>query len=150
VGLFAETTIVNKPLHLIPIPLDLLTGRVLDLKTRGFRLAQIGAARRGDILDLTYSFGKDLELVNLRVEVPARQARIPSISPVFWCAFVYENEIHDLFDIEVDNLAVDFQGHFYETAVRYPFGSPRAPLAPPASLPGGAVSTVTAASASTP
>ena len=77
---------------------------------------------------------RDLEMTNLRVEVPAQGARIPSISPLYGCAFIYENEIHDLFDVTVDNLEVDFQGNFYQTAVKYPFGSTKAPQSQPAKI----------------
>jgi ech hydrogenase subunit D len=125
---------MTKALQLTATPLELLTGRVLDLKTRGYRLAQICATRLGDKIELTYSFDLDLELKNLRVDLSAQGARIPSISNLYWCAFIYENEIHDLFDVAVDNLAVDFQGNFYQTAVKYPFGSPKAPSLKPAAV----------------
>ena len=64
--------------------------------------------------------------------ISAAEARIPSISSIYWCAFLYENEIHDLFNVQVDGIAVDFHGHLYETAVKFPFGSTKPPVAKPA------------------
>jgi ech hydrogenase subunit D len=57
---------------------------------------------------------------------------VPSISSIYWCAFLYENELHDLFNVQVDGMAVDFHGHLYETAVKFPFGSTKAPIVKPA------------------
>ena len=48
-------------------------------------------------VELTYSFDRDSQLANLRLQLPAAEARVPSISSIYWCAFLYENEIHDLF-----------------------------------------------------
>jgi ech hydrogenase subunit D len=45
---------------------------------------------------------------------------------------LYENEIHDLFGVPVDGLAIDFKGNFYKTAVKFPLGSTKAPCAAPA------------------
>jgi ech hydrogenase subunit D len=103
----------------------------------------MGATRLPEHVELTYSFDRDLRLVNLRLQVPAAEARIPSISSIYWCAFLYENELHDLFNVQVDGMAVDFHGHLYETAVKFPFGSTKAPVVKPAA------SSTAAATAST-
>ncbi len=114
------------------ISVEALLNRVRELRKQGMRLVQISATRLPDQLELTYSFDLDHQLTNLRLHVPASGARIPSISSIFWCAFLYENEMHDLFNLTVDGLAVDFHGHLYETAVKFPFGS----TTPPAPKPG--------------
>jgi ech hydrogenase subunit D len=95
----------------------------------GYRLVQISAVRLPEELELTYSFDKETRMEHLRVRVPASGTRVPSISSVYWCAFLYENELHDLFDVQVDGLAVDFHGSFYKTSVKFPFGSTKAPTA---------------------
>jgi ech hydrogenase subunit D len=46
---------------------------------------------------------------------------VPSITSVYWCAFAYENEMHDLFNVKVEGNAVDFGGKFYATKVPFPF-----------------------------
>ena len=62
---------------------------------------------------------------------------MPSISAIYWCAFLYENELHDLFNVQVEGMAVDFKGHLYETTVKFPFGSTKVPAVkpPPAAAP---------------
>jgi len=112
------------------IPLDTLVDRARLLREQGCRLVQICATRLPDQLELTYSFDRDMRLSSFRVIVAPDEARIPSISSVFWCAFLYENEMHDLFNLAVDGMAVDFHGKLYTTAVKFPFGSTKAPAAP--------------------
>ena len=110
------------------ITVETLVSKVGTLHERGHRLVQIGATRLPDQIELTYSFDLEGRLTNLRLHVPAENARIPSISSVYWCAFLYENELHDLFDLQVDGMAVDFQGNLYRTTVKFPFGTTRAPV----------------------
>jgi ech hydrogenase subunit D len=114
------------------IPVQALVGKVGELRRQGYRLVQIGATRLPEHVELTYSFDRESRLANLRFQVPAAEARVPSISSIYWCAFLYENELHDLFNVQVDGMAVDFHGHLYETTVKFPFGSTKAPAAKPA------------------
>jgi ech hydrogenase subunit D len=109
------------------IPVENLLEKVRELKEKGCRLAQIGATTLADGLEVNYSLAHEADLINLRLQLPAQGARVPSISSIYWCAFIYENEMHDLFNIEISGMAVDFKGNFYNTAVQYPFGSPKAP-----------------------
>ncbi len=113
-----------------PVAVESLLERVRQMRQEGFRLVQIGATRLPDQIELTYSFDHDCVLSNLRIQLPAEGARIPSISSIYWCAFLYENEIHDLFDVQVDGIAVDFKGNLYQTTVKFPFGCTKAPAAP--------------------
>jgi ech hydrogenase subunit D len=109
------------------IPLDALLGKVSAMSQQGARLVQIGATRLPEDLELTYSFDLEGQLASYRLQVPAAAARIPSISSIYWCAFLYENEMHDLFNVQVDGMAIDFKGELYRTAIKYPFGSTKAP-----------------------
>jgi len=120
------------------INLETLVNRVRQLKKDGHRLVQISATRLADELELTYSFDRDGSLVNLRLNVAAHNAKIPSVTSVFWCAFLYENELHDLFSLEVEGMAVDFKGNLYRTAVKFPFGSYKAPPGKPSASSMGA------------
>jgi ech hydrogenase subunit D len=108
--------------------MDALLDSVRELRQSGARLVQIGATRFPNHLELTYSFEVEDTLKNLRLHVPGDRPWVPSISSVYWCAFLYENEMHDLFNIEVDDLAVDFKGTLYTTSVKFPFGQVKAPL----------------------
>ena len=107
--------------------------RVGQLRHQGWRLSAISSARAGEVLELIYSFDRDYILLNLRMELPADNARVPSISSHYFCAVLYENEIHDLFGLQVSDMAVDFKGNLYKTAVKFPFGSTKAPSAASAS-----------------
>ena len=60
-------------------------------------------------------------MFTLRVRLPMLQPELPSISPFYWSAFLYENEMHDLFGITVKGMALDFQGHLYTTLVPTPY-----------------------------
>ena len=117
------------------IPVETLLERVRAFREQGWRLVQISATRLPDQLELTYSFDREKVLANLRLVLPGGEPKVPSISSIFWCAFLYENELHDLFNLEVPGLAVDFHGHFYKTGVKFPFGSTGAPIPSPAVAP---------------
>lgn len=129
------------------ISMQALLEKVGEMRKQGYRLVQIGATRLPEHVELTYSFDHESHLANLRFQVPAAGARVPSISSIYWCAFLYENELHDLFNVQVDGMAVDFHGHLYETAVKFPFGSTKAPAAKPAPAAAAAPSPIPAAAA---
>ncbi len=105
------------------ITLDQLLDKVRTMREQGTRLVQISATVIGDEVELTYSFDLNDRLSNLRVVVPAEGGVLPSISGIFACAILYENEIHDLFNVRVEGMAVDFKGNLYKTSVKFPFGS---------------------------
>jgi ech hydrogenase subunit D len=116
-----------------PIAIDSLLERVRALRDAKARLVQMSATRLTNHIEVTYTFEPARELGtptagvcppldNLRLLLPAERPWLPSITGLFWCAFIYENELHDLFNIQVDNLVVDFRGTFYNTAVKYAFG----------------------------
>jgi ech hydrogenase subunit D len=112
------------------ITVEVLLEKVRALRERDCRLVQISATRLPEHLELTYSYETDGPLLNLRLHVPAEGAKVPSISSFYWCAFLYENEMHDLFNLTVEGMAVDFHGNFYNTTIPYAFGSTK-PVSPP-------------------
>ena len=61
-------------------------------------------------LDVLYHFDKDYELRNLRLTVPTG-SKIPSISRIYFCAMLVENEMKELFGLDVENMAIDYGGH---------------------------------------
>ena len=128
-----------------PITSDALVQQARLMRQQGYRLVQIGVTRLPDQLELTYSFDLERRLRNFRLHLPAAQPRVPSISAVYWSAFLYENEMHDLFGVHVDGMAVDFHGNFYRTTVKFPFGSTKAPVAKPARVEPGPAAAVQSA-----
>jgi ech hydrogenase subunit D len=121
-------------------PLENLNGeqllnRVRALREARYRLVQVGAARFPEHVEVTYTFDLHGALANLRLLLSATEPRLPSISSVYPCVVLYENELHDLFAIEVDGMAVSFQGQLYATAVPFPFGTAPMPPAKPTARP---------------
>lgn len=110
-----------------PIDKKDLVAQVRGLCDAGWRLVQICATTLADGYEVHYSFDKDFSFVDLRVTLPADQPQLESVSGIYWNAFLYENELHDLFGITVTGMAVDYRGTFYRTSVKVPFGCTRLP-----------------------
>lgn len=89
-------------------------------KADGWRYVQMLAVNNEDSVDVVYSYMKDGRLDNAVVEALPRDARLASITDVYLEAFVCENEIHDLFGIPFDGLAIDFSGKFYRLSMEVP------------------------------
>ena len=109
-----------EPQEIIPIGKNELMGRVAELFAEGYRLVQIGCTTLQSSYELTYSFDKDYRIKNLRITV-SPDGEIPSITAVYHNAFLYENEIHDLFGLSVKNIAIDYHGTLFRIAISKPF-----------------------------
>jgi ech hydrogenase subunit D len=107
---------------MIEISIPELESSVKTMKETGYRLVQIGATTIADGFEVNYSFDKEYHFVNFRVKLAQDQAALPSVSAIYWNAFLYENEIQDLFGIRISGMAVDYHGQFYKTTVKVPFG----------------------------
>ena len=117
------------------ITIDALLEKVRAKKSQGCRLVQISATQLPGQIELTYSFDLNSQLANLRLSLPGEEPHLPSISSIYLCSILYENEIHDLFNVKVDGLTVDFHGNFYKTAIKFPFGSTKVACASSATAP---------------
>jgi Ni,Fe-hydrogenase III component G len=101
--------------------------RVEALHADGWRLAIINATTvindpeaEAGAFDVSWSFAKDNLVEHLRHRIlPGEE--VPSISPSFGAAFLYENEMRELFGINMTGINVDLQGQLYKTATRVPF-----------------------------
>jgi ech hydrogenase subunit D len=105
-----------------PIDVGKLIGRVEQFRSGGYRLVQINATKVGDLYEINYSFDKDYQFENIRITIPI-EMEVPSISGMYWGAFIYENEMHDLFGIQVKGINIDYKGNLIKTTIRYPFGA---------------------------
>jgi ech hydrogenase subunit D len=103
-----------------PIEIGDVVAKAAQAKKDGLRLVQIGCTKIGDDFEIIYTYDKDYKLLNYRITVKA-DVTIPSISGVYFGAFVYENEIHDLYGLAVSGINIDFKGTFYKTAIKHPF-----------------------------
>src|SRR5512139_3000842 len=97
-----------------------LVGAVAGLRAMGYRLVQIGCTTGADNYEMNYSFDRDYRFKNLRFTVKTGE-EVPSISALYWNAFLYENEIHDLFGIPITNIVIDYRGTLYRTRIPTPF-----------------------------
>ena len=112
----------------IMIEASALLGTMQDLKTSGYRLSQACAANTENGLEIWYSLDDgNYNLKNLLVPV-SEDMSLQSITKIYWYAFIYENEMHDLFGVKFKNLELDYNGHFYRVSEATPW-NPKASLA---------------------
>ena len=103
------------------IALKELCASVDGLRRRGCRIVQICCTKiAGNRFELTYSFDKDYRFTSLRVTIPA-EAEVPSITGIYGGAFLYENEIKELFGVKFKGMNVDYNGHLYKKKTKAPF-----------------------------
>ncbi|BDF58011.1 hypothetical protein CE91St36_08280 [Christensenellaceae bacterium] len=97
-----------------------LVSEVLNLKHDNYRLVQICATKTENGYELTYSFAREYDLKNLRMNI-SPGTEILSISNIYEPAFLYENEIHDLFGIDIKMMTLDYEGNLYRIKDKTPF-----------------------------
>jgi ech hydrogenase subunit D len=51
----------------------------------------------------------------------AGEVSVPSITPIFPGAYLYENELRDLFGVQIQCISVDWLGKVYDVAADRPF-----------------------------
>ena len=113
---------------------DELHAKAASLVQAGYRLVQICCVKEpsgrepAQVLEMNYSFDKDYSFLNFKLDLSVGE-ELPSITPVCPAAYLYENEIHDLFGIKITGISVDFKGTLYKIAIPAPFnpagGSPK-------------------------
>ncbi|WP_020585230.1 NADH-quinone oxidoreductase subunit C [Desulfobacter curvatus] len=90
------------------ITLDNLVAEAGRMKQAGYRFVTLSTVTLEDgSTDILYHFDKDMVLSHCRLNVTAHTT-IPSISGVYFSAFLAENEVKDLAGLEFDGLAVDY------------------------------------------
>jgi ech hydrogenase subunit D len=109
--------------ELITVDEETLSAKVYGFFSEGYRLVQIHCTRLDTGFELNYSFDKDYHFTNMRLTVGSN-AEVQSISRIYWNAFLYENEISDLFGVKIKNIVLDYHGGFYQTATKAPFSKP--------------------------
>lgn len=103
-----------------PLSLEWIHDNAASRKSEGWRYVQTLAVNTDKGVDLVYSYMKDGVLDNKVIRDVPRDAHIPSITDLFLEAFVFENEIHDLFGVKFEGIAIDFGGNFYQLSVKEP------------------------------
>lgn len=96
-----------------------LLEETVKLKDKGWRLVAISCTSRGGV-ELSYSFDKDYVLLNLRI-LTDTETEISSISAIYPYSFLYENEIKELFGVNITGITPDFNNTLYTIPVKTPF-----------------------------
>ena len=102
------------------ISADELLTKCQKLKNEDYHIVQICAVRTHDGYELTYSFALGYEMVNLRLVITVDE-EVMSISSIFSPAFLYENEILELFGVKIQMINLDYKGNLYRIAAKTPF-----------------------------
>ena len=100
--------------------IDSYRALISEMKERNARLVQI-CCTKTEGFELTYSFDINNAWTHVRLNIDEDQ-EIESVSDIFSPAFMYENEIKDLFGVKINRVNPDFHGEFYKLAEPAPFG----------------------------
>lgn len=87
---------------------------VQNLAAQKARFATATCLDMGDHFEVIYHFEHQdsVEFArHIRVRV-GKDETLPSISSIYLCASLIENEIQDYFRIKISNIAIDFKGRF--------------------------------------
>jgi len=103
-----------------PIAASELLEKTQDLMADGYRLGQMCCTKVEEGLELIYSFDKEHVLLNLKITLPGA-VEITSITSVCWPAFIYENEVRDLFGVTFKHSALDYDGKFFKVSEPTPW-----------------------------
>lgn len=97
-----------------------ITQTAIQHKEDGWRFVQILCTNTDEGIDVQYTYMKDGHLKNYTVAGVQKGTKLPSITDTFLAAFVFENESHDLFGVDIEGIAIDFKGNFYQVSEKVP------------------------------
>jgi NADH:ubiquinone oxidoreductase subunit C len=89
----------------------------------GYRFITASCVDLGESFDLIYHFDKDMEIKHFRFTA-AKDEEVPSISKIYFCALLVENEIKELFGVNITNIIIDYGGRLLLAQ-----GAPNTPMA---------------------
>lgn len=105
------------------IEVDELLRSVMHKKKMGMRLSQICAACIEDRYELSYSFSDDetYEYHTLRILID-HDTEVASITDIIPQAVFYENEMKELFGVNIQMIGLDYHNKLYRIEVEQPLG----------------------------
>lgn len=86
----------------------------------GYRLAQICSVAYEGYNEVVYTVAKEYGLENYKIDLPLDE-EIKSFSDIFPAATLYENEIKELWGVNVVGMAIDYKNNFYRIEQDTPF-----------------------------
>jgi ech hydrogenase subunit D len=97
--------------NLTEISKDQILSEVQKVMYDGYRFVTATCVDTADgNLDLYYHFDKNLELKNFKLSVKKGE-EVPSVSKICFSALLVENEMKELFGLNVTNILIDYGGH---------------------------------------
>lgn len=109
---------------LVEITPDQLLGEVMARKNQGLRLSQICCAYSNEKIELSYSFANDdtNEYIILRLVID-KETEVCSITEFYPYAFLYENEMKELFGVNIQMINLDYNQKLYRLKDETPFAN---------------------------
>lgn len=86
----------------------------------GYRLAQICATAFEGYNEVNYSVANGYDMENYIINLPIDE-EVKSFSDIFPVATLYENEIKELWGVNVVGMALDYKNNFYRIEEDTPF-----------------------------
>lgn len=93
---------------------------VIKMHAEKWRLVQICAVSVEGGYEMSYSFCKAYQMTTLRLNL-AEDETISSITPIYACAFLQENEAAELFGVKIENINLDYKSKLYRIDAEAPF-----------------------------
>lgn len=98
--------------EIVPVSTGDFLMKVMELKSENYRLMQAHAVSTEGGYELSYTFGKDYEWTSLRLVIEENE-EVPSITNIYKAAFLYENEMEELFGVKIKMISVDYKDKLY-------------------------------------
>lgn len=95
--------------NVVSVTPDTLLGETAKIKFEAAKFITLTCVELdAHTVDILYHFDRDYTFTHFRLTVP-KETVVPSISHIFAAAFLAENEIQDLFNVNFSNLSIDFK-----------------------------------------
>lgn len=106
--------------HFQDIQLSELRAIAQRRNAEGWRAVQTHCVNAEEGIDITYTFEREGIYENFRIRGVQKTDEVPSLQDMFLGLFPFENEAHDLFGVNMTGMVLDFQGAFYDLAMKEP------------------------------
>jgi len=105
-----------------PIEVDQLLEKTAERSMTGWRFAQACATYFSEEkkYELCYSFENVYELLTYKISID-EDVVVPSVTQIYDCAFLYENEMKELFGVKIKYMENDYHNKLYRIDVETPF-----------------------------
>ena len=92
--------------EIIPVTTGEFLMKVMEIKM------QAHAVSIENGYELSYTFGRDYEWITLRLVIDEAE-EVPTITNIYQAAFLYENEMAELFGVKIRMISVDYHDKLY-------------------------------------